>query len=368
MELKNPIQNKKRFIRIMRSFEGKITGPADLFGDAEPSLLFYLWGKRVGRMLDEEWRPSNLGMALRRRVVFPIIQSIGGKLLSNPQVIENRSSLRDGNCTAPDPGIALSDEPVIFCANHGFKDDVLATILAAPQNAYIFFGSLPAFLNTFDGVSAYLNGSILCNRKMAASRKQATAKAGQILKQGKSLLLFPEGVWNKTPGRLILPLFPGVYHLCRETGAKVVPIVHYIRDTHNPSPENKIHTVVDAPIRLDNLPEKEALTLLRDTMGTWYYLMMERYGKSTREKEISGFSDAKAAWEAELAARTGGVPFYDKEVELCADYRPRDIPLLQDVYRTLAEFTRITPENAQAVSEAARIVTQEREMDFQRRF
>lgn len=367
-ELRNPIKSKSRFMKIIHSFEGKITGPADLFGGAEPSLLFYLWGRRVGKMLDEDWQPSALGAALRQRVVYPIIKLVGRKTLTNPQIMENRNRLRDESCAAPDPGIVLPDEPVIFCANHGFKDDIAATVLAAPRAAYIFFGSLPMFLNTFDGVSAYLTGSILCNRKVAANRKLAAAKAAQTLKLGKSLIMFPEGVWNKTPNRLLLPLFPGVYRLCRETGAKVVPIVHYIRDTHNPSPENVIHTVVDEPIRLDHLPEKEALTRLRDIMGTWLYLMMERYGQSTREKELAGFPNAKAAWEHELAERTGTVAYYDKEIELCADYRQKDIPLAQDVYQDFSEAQVITPENARAVAETFRIVAAAREMDFQRRF
>ncbi len=44
------------------------------------------------------------------------------------------------------------------------------------------------------------------------------------------LIVFPEGVWNKSPNALSLELWPGIYRIACETGAKIVPIVHYIYD------------------------------------------------------------------------------------------------------------------------------------------
>ena len=112
-------------------------------------------------------------------------------------MIENRNRLMDAASTAPDNGITLPDEPVIFCVNHHFKDDILGAVRAVPRHAYILFGSLPAFFNTFDGVSAWLNGVVLCNRKVAASRKTSTENAIRVLQMSGNLLIFPEGVWNE---------------------------------------------------------------------------------------------------------------------------------------------------------------------------
>lgn len=257
---------------------------------------------------------------------------------------------------------------MIFCVNHRFKDDILGAVRAAPRHAYILFGSLPAFCNTFDGVSAWLNGVVLCDRKVAASRRTSTENAVRILQMGGNLLIFPEGVWNKTSERLLLDFWPGIYRIAKATGAKVVPIVHYIRDTEDSSPENVIHTVVDEPLRLDNLPEKEALSLLRDKMATWYYLMMERYGQSTRQALLGRFGSTEEAWESYIAQHTQTIYYHDKEIELCADYRPRDIPLPQDVYRQIADIKKITPDNASAVATAIRAVEQARKRDVQRRY
>lgn len=51
---------------------------------------------------------------------------------------------------------------------------------------------------------------------------------------------------------------------------------------------NLIHTVVDDPIRIDDLTERQALDYLRDIMATWYYLMIEAYSKSTRAEVLGG--------------------------------------------------------------------------------
>lgn len=80
----------------------------------------------------------------------------------------------------------------------------MGAVCAVPRHAYILFGRLPAFFNTLDGVSAWLNGVVLCNRKVAASRKTSTENAIRVLQMGGNLLIFPEGVWNKTPERLLL--------------------------------------------------------------------------------------------------------------------------------------------------------------------
>ena len=315
----------------------------DLTGGRAPSGLFCLWGGQIGKLLGE-------------------------KFLSNPLVIENRNRLMDAASTAPDNGITLPDEPVIFCVNHHLKDDILGAGRAAPRHAYILFGSLPAFFNTFDGVSAWLNGVVLCNRKVAASRKTSTENAIRVLQMGGNLLIFPEGVWNKTPERLLLDFWPVIYRIAKATGAKVVPVVHYIRNTEDPSPENVIHAVVDEPLRVDDLPEKEALSLLRDRMATWYYLMMERYGKSTRQELLGDFGSSEEAWEDYIAEHTRPIYYYDKEIEFSADCRPRDIPLPQDVYRQVADIQKITPDNASAVAAAVRIVEQARKRDVQRRY
>ncbi len=260
----------------------------------------------------------------------------------------------------------LPKEPVIWISNHGFKDDALGSVLAASRHAYILFGNLPQFFNTFDGVTAWLIGVVMANRRISKSKKAAIPKAVRAMNCGADLLMYPEGTWNLSPNALILDLWPGVYRIACETGAKVVPIVHYLRD-NNTSKDNPIHTVVDDPVRIDDLTEGQALSYLRDIMATWYYLMIEAYGKSTRNEAL-GNSSFVEAWGRQIEERMSFVARWDREVEARADYRPKGKVFPEQVWRAIADIEKITPLNVRHVMHARRVLEQCGKEDFQHMF
>lgn len=361
---------KKRLSQILHANDGYITGLSDLSADREPSFFFYLMGRHYGTLIQNNPKDSAIRRGVKiRHILHPILLKVSPLFMPQKHIIENRENLKQGRpTTTPDMGITLPKEPVIFAPNHGFKDDVAATVVAAKRHFYILFGSLPQFYNTFDGVSAWLNGSILLNRKVKKSSQSTVAKAAQVLNAGADLMLYPEGVWNKSPNRLLLDFWPGIYRICKETGVQVVPIVHYIEDSAKRTPDNIVHTVVDDPIRLDDKTETEALELLRDTIATWKFLMMEQYGRSTREEVFRGFNSYEEAWEHHLTQRVKTADYYDTEIEFCADYRPRKVVHPETVWQTVADIQNVTPENADHVAFAQKLVAQAQKNDFQRRF
>lgn len=357
------MKDKKIFARLGDS----VTGPSDLLGNREPSKLFYPMTACFARLLScvPEKMVSKRSLACRRLLHSAFVR-LSPLLLEHRQVIESKNALL--GIDAPDAPLELPQEPVIWCGNHRFKDDVLATVLAATRHAYILFGSLPMFFNTLDGIGAYINGVVMCNRKVKKSRAVSHEVAGQVLKMGTDLLIFPEGVWNKTPDKLLLDFWPGAYHLAKDTGSKIVPIVHYLAEPHGRSEEHVIHTVVADPISMEGLTEAEGMRLLRDTMATWYFRLMERYGRSTRSELLGDALTAQEAWEQYIAMHTGAVPFYDREIELAADYRPRSIMRPEDVWRPVAEIQTVTAANAAHVAFANHLVLREHQRDFQRRY
>lgn len=361
--------NQRKIDTILKKYDGLITGLSDLTAGDPPSAIFYLLANKLSYLLslDEKTAVSQKGVE-RRRKINPIIKVLGPHFLKNPQVFENRNFLRNPNCSviAPDSPIALPDEPVIWVSNHSFKDDALGAVLAAQRHAYILFGSLPQFYNTFDGVTAWLVGVVMANRKIPASKKAAIPKAVRVMNFGADLLMYPEGVWNMSPNSLILDLWPGVYRLACETGAKVVPIVHYLRDNEI-SKSNLIHTVIDDPIRIDDLTEQQALSYIRDVLATWYYLMMEIYGKSTRDEILKG-ATFDEAWKKQLEERVSIVDRYDYEIELRADYRPKWKVTPQQAWQAIADVTKITSQNVGHVLYARQLVEQYEREDFQHRF
>lgn len=362
---------KNRLQKILQKYDGEITGLKDLTGDDPPSILFYILGNCMSYLLnpDAEAVITEKSVRWRKKAHF-IIQTLGSHFLTNPQVFENRNYLKDiTQLNVPDDtGITLPNEPVIWASNHGFKDDVLASVLAARRHAYILFGSLPQFFNTFDGITAWLNGVAMANRKLRSSSHASTEKAIRAMQYGADLLIFPEGVWNKSPNALIINLWPGIYRIACETGAKVVPIVHFIRDYNNKLKDNPIHTVIDDPVRIDDLPEQAALELIRDVLATWHYLMMEAYGQSTHDELLSDADTATRAWEQHLIERVATADRYDTEIELCADYRPKGILRPEEVWKAVADIEHLTLENANDVLYAKELVQSAAKNDFQRRF
>ena len=358
---------EKRLKAILAAHGDFICGPSDLLGGKEPSLLFFLLGKRYGKLMRGAWDDKEIEKQIKiRRKIHPCLKKSIPKFMHEKQLLENRKALlgKEGS----DDEIVLPNEPVIWISNHLFKDDAGGSLVAAKRHAYILFGSIPQLYNTIDGVFAYLNGIIVINRKSKVSRKLAFNKAVDILKRGTDLLIYPEGVWNKTPNKLLLDFWPGVYRISKLTGAKIIPIVHYIKDPTYQSADNAIHTVVDDPIKIDDMDEDKALEYLREIMGTWYFLMMEKYGKSTRKIEMGNFKTSTSAWNNSLEERINPIERYDKEIELSADHIDKDYVSPMTVWKQVAEVKNISGANVLQVLDAAKRVVLFQQEDFQHKF
>ena len=343
---------EKRIRKLLAPLGDTVTGPADLLGAGKPSVLLPLMLRLAAPQFSCD--PDRMLSGLRfRKALYPILRLLFPAFRSYPHAVERRIEPPEGT--------------VVWCPNHGFKDDVTATLEVA-RHAHILFGSLPAFFNTFDGIGAWLNGAVLCNRKVKKSKRAALEACRRLLNRGEDLIIFPEGVWNKTPDKLILDLWPGIYRLARETGCMVVPVVHYLADPHHKFKGNAIRTWVCDPISMEGLTEAEGLEQLRDAMASAYFLLMERFGRTTRAELLAGFDSADEAWESWLARHTGAVPYYDREIELCADYRSRLTLRPEDVWQSVATIQNIHPGNAGHVLYARTLVEREKRRDFQRRF
>ena len=391
----NGVSNKK--IEQIESFlyqhkEG-LTDYVDLVGDdLIPGKFFFYNLKHYGHLLDldPDKTFNEKENKLRANITFPIIQRFGKFFLSSPQIIENRNKLiaisnvkkeleKEGRMDKntkielleyePDKKIVLPKEPVIWTMNHGFKDDVLASVLCISRPFSMFFGSVPQFYNTFDGVLAYNMGSIIVNRKSKESRKFGAEKVKKAMDMGLDILMSPEGVLNKNPHKLLEYFWPGIYRLAKETGCKVVPIVHYIYDPtlRIPKKYNPIHTVVDDPIDITYMKEKEALEYYRDILATWYYLMMENYGITTRKKLLNGYKTSTLAYEDVMQGLISTIDRYDIEFEKTITYHPKDIINPESVFEPIAKINP-SKDNILHKNYAQNLVLTRKKEDFQGRF
>ena len=69
-----------------------------------------------------------------------------------------------------------------------------------------------------------------------------------------------------------------------------------------------------------------------------------------------------------MKMHTGCVKYYDREIELYADYRPKQIVRPEDVWQSVANIQNVHVGNADHVKYARELVAREKRRDFQRRF
>lgn len=365
---------KKRYKEIIANrYQDSLTGFDDLLsaGCADTTALYYLLNRHWLYLLSNNPEIAvDEGDLRRRKKLYSLVKKLGKGMIACTQVMEDCAWIdcpngeRPQNVPVPD----LPDHPVIFVSNHGFRDDVLASVLAAGRHAYKICGSLPMFYNSFNGFASSLIGDIVVNRKVKESRRASLEKAKRVLDLGTDLIIYPEGGWNKTMERPMLELWGGVYEISKAAKCEVIPIIHYNREPEILDKKNLIHTVICEPIPLYEMEKTEALRYLRDEMASWQWKMMEIFGQSTREQEIGDYSDCNEKWKAHLTERMKAVEFYDEEIEKNAEFRPREIVRAEDVFRPIANIQNVTPLNVKDVIYAKELVKTIEESDWQKLF
>lgn len=120
-----------------------------------------------------------------------------------------------------EPCHLLPDKPVIYAVNHSCFADTPIMGRITLKRSYILSGKQR--LGVSDWLYFILNGVIFVDRKdkddMAASKLAMTA----YLSKSRSIIMFPEGTWNLTENRLMLPMKWGVIDVAQESGGRSFP-------------------------------------------------------------------------------------------------------------------------------------------------
>lgn len=111
----------------------------------------------------------------------------------------------------------------IFVMNHGTVHDAPVADEVINEHFYVLVGKQR--LDLMDRIFFWINGVIYVDRKDKKSKKQAFEKMLAILNKQKNLLLYPEGTWNMTPSKPLIPLNWGVVELAKISGRPIVPLV-----------------------------------------------------------------------------------------------------------------------------------------------
>ena len=224
----------------------------------------------------------------------------------------------------------LPKKPVIFAATHGFREDAEHTVVMAGRQTYMLNGSISQVFKSFDGITAWLAGMVLVDRTDKESRASSVGKLVRVLELGSSVIVFPEGTWNKSPNELMSGLFPGIYDVAQMSGVMVVPIATYRNG-------KKAYGIMEEPFDICRYDKEKGIQVLRDKMATMQYELMETYGRSNRAEFPYGL-EAEQYWEKYVDDLMAEAEFYDYDVELHTKYRPKGITNPKDAFAFMDEL------------------------------
>lgn len=300
-------------------------------------------GRRYNKLLEYQLSNnpddvlSKYGVILRK-IFNPIFRRLVPLTTKNKFHIERKGTIPKELRYTDKKGIFRKKRPIIYVATHGFRDDVALTIKAIDRHAYILYGSLLDYYYSIDGLALWLNGSIIVDRKDKKSRASSVKKMEKAIDLGANLIIFSEGVWNKSKNKIVTKLYPGVYRVAKSRNAIVVPVATIL--------ENGVaHAIVEDAFDITLYDEKEGIAILRDKLATAKYELMEKYSK-IEHKDLEPVDEYWDNFLEDLISTANGL--YDHEIEDCAEYKDKDEITEEEAFAPF-QNVEITKENAKVL-------------------
>ncbi len=220
-----------------------------------------------------------------------------------------------------------NNRPLIYTPTHGFKDDLLNTMILIDDHVYTLFGSIDQFYKTFDGILAHIIGVVIVDRDDKESRRTSIPKMKRVMDFGANALIFPEGAWNLTDSELVMKLYPGFYRLAKLTNALIVPVATHIEGKN-------CYGIQDEAIDISNYNETNAKKLLRDKLSTLKWELMEKYSNYSyvNRYELEKEKTLKEQWK-ELKIKLKSEPkYYIEEKEKNYPFKDKNVVSSEEVF------------------------------------
>lgn len=161
------------------------------------------------------------------------------------------------------------DKTVIFAVTHIGKCDYEMVVEALGLFAYPFAGDWELMYATIDDYFLRANGVLYVDTTDKEDRKNSYKFMYKLLKQGTSVIIFPEGIWNLSPNLPTLKLFPGCVQATKECLVPIVPIAIEQVDKH-------FIINVGEELSFNDMQENEAIHKLRNVLATLKWQIWEQ--------------------------------------------------------------------------------------------
>lgn len=227
-----------------------------------------------------------------RKLISPLVRQVAYKL-SGTKLIRV--------CDTP-----LPKGPKIFALTHTYSyEDAACGLKAVDEQAYLMTNARRELLYTSDGYALWATGTILIDRLDKENRAAAVDKAVRVLNMGGNVLIFPEGVWNMSQALLVLKLYSGVARMAKGAHVPVIPIATMMYG-------EQFFVNRGEAINLYEYTQEDGLLLLRDTLASLKWEIMELYGHTTREALLEGMKPS-AWWDKHISDYIARQEIYDIE-------------------------------------------------------
>ena len=171
------------------------------------------------------------------------------------------------------------DEPVLFIGNHnGFFDIIISSVLMKRPTGFVAkkeMWKVPILRRWMQNIYC-----LFLDRENMKEGLKTILKGIDYIKDGKSIVIFPEGTRNKTDEDL-LPFKAGSFKFAEKTGCKIIPMTQNNTQCifENQMPKlRKTHTIIEfgTPIDINSFPKEERKNIASYTQN----IILETYRKN----------------------------------------------------------------------------------------
>lgn len=180
----------------------------------------------------------------------------------------------------------IPEESAVICCNHLSAIDVLYLVNHFNKNTF-FVAKKELFNKKFSGNFLSSFGGVPIDRENVDVK--ALMNIVRLLKEGKNMVIFPEGTRNKTGTTELLPFKGGSVVLAMKTKRKVLPVIIYKKAKFL----RKNYMIIGKPFDLNNFYEKNVTdenvvnmeNFVRDKMVELQQELFDKFNKKSKRRK-----------------------------------------------------------------------------------
>lgn len=171
-----------------------------------------------------------------------------------------------------------NNESIIYACTHIGGIDIETVFETISKPCWLFLGDPREVYRNLDGFMLGLNGVICVELNDKIDRKIAKETAIGLLQNGGNLMIFPEGAWNISVNKPVMPMFPGTAEIAIKSKAQIVPVAIECYEKH-------MYVVIGKNIKTNGVWEDkyELTEYLRDVLATLKWKIFENAGTEQRK-------------------------------------------------------------------------------------